>query len=334
MEDRIAAHYLHLAGQLKRPLTVDPEKPLQAQKEQVYARLTALLRMPQGDCRGHLTVQWENKENPAYNEIRFQIETEPGFFVPAHLLLPKEYTGKLPVMICLQGHSTGMHISLGRSVFPGDQELIDGDRDFACQAVRQGYAAIAMEQRGFGELKTKIGGNLSFCHQVSMQALLLGRTLLGDRIHDISRLIDCLGEFPMLDTDRIGIMGNSGGGTAAYHAAAVDSRITHVLASCAFNEYASSILPMYHCACNYVPGLLEHFEMSDLAVLIAPRPLLIVSGRTDDIFPLEASRRAFGRVQDIYAAAGAKDQCRLVVGEGGHRFYAKDAWPAMAELTK
>ncbi|MCK4373914.1 MAG: hypothetical protein KAX19_01255 [Candidatus Brocadiae bacterium] len=31
--------------------------------------------------------------------------------VPAHLLVPKGETHPLPAMVCLQGHSPGMHIS-------------------------------------------------------------------------------------------------------------------------------------------------------------------------------------------------------------------------------
>jgi hypothetical protein len=42
-----------------------------------------------------------------------------------------------------------------------------------------------------------------------------------------------------------------------------------------------------------------------------------------------ARRRAFRKLKGIYAACGAADQCRLVVGPEGHRFYADLAWPAM-----
>ena len=51
-----------------------------------------------------------------------------------------------PVMICLQGHSTGMHISLGRPVYPGDVEMVSGgDRDFGLEILKEGYAALVLE---------------------------------------------------------------------------------------------------------------------------------------------------------------------------------------------
>jgi hypothetical protein len=73
--------------------------------------------------------------------------------------------------------------------------------------------------------------------------------------------------------------------------------------------------------------------MPDLAGLIAPRPLIVVAGRDDDIFPIAAVREAFTTIQAVYDAAGASDACELVVGDGGHRFYADDAWPVFAQLS-
>jgi hypothetical protein len=78
-------------------------------------------------------------------------------------------------------------------------------------------------------------------------------------------------------------------------------------------------------------NLLQVAEMGDLCGLIAPKPLVIVSGREDGIFPLHAAESEFARVRDIYQAVGASDRCHHVIGEGGHRFYADDAWPVMME---
>jgi pimeloyl-ACP methyl ester carboxylesterase len=80
---------------------------------------------------------------------------------------------------------------------------------------------------------------------------------------------------------------------------------------------------------NYIPGLLNYAEMPDIMGLFAPKPVVIVAGKEDPIFPIASARRAFRDLQGIYEASGAKDRCHLVVGKGGHRFYADDAWPVM-----
>lgn len=318
---------LHLREAKQNPpaLSFDAALPFEPQKQIIAAKFTELLRVPPKSTEPVPVIEYTDDSNPGYDEIRFRFESEPDFFVPVHMLLPKKITGKIPAVICLQGHSTGMHISLGRPKYPGDEQTISGgDRDFAIQAVARGYAALAMEQRGFGELKSDIATG---CHHPAMQAMMLGRTLVGERAHDVSALIDALAAFDMLDLGRIGLMGNSGGGTASYHAACVEKRVRVTMPSCAFNTYCDSIMSMHHCCCNYIPDILKYMEMPDLAVMIAPRPLVIVSGKDDAIFPIEAVRRGFETVKAIYAAAGAPDNCKLIVGAAGHRFYAADSWP-------
>jgi hypothetical protein len=69
--------------------------------------------------------------------------------------------------------------------------------------------------------------------------------------------------------------------------------------------------------------------------LFAPRPVVIVAGKKDQIFPIKAVREAFRNLKKIYRAAGAANRCHLVVGSQGHRFYARSAWPKMlAEIRR
>jgi len=71
--------------------------------------------------------------------------------------------------------------------------------------------------------------------------------------------------------------------------------------------------------------------MYDIAGLIAPRPLLAVNGRDDPIFPIAATREAFGHVQAIYSAFGVPERCELYVGDGGHRYYKERVWSFVRE---
>ena len=84
---------------------------------------------------------------------------------------------------------------------------------------------------------------------------------------------------------------------------------------------------IYHCDCNYVPGILRLGEMYDVAGLIAPRPFNAITGRTDPIFPIDQVEIAYQKLQRVYAVAGAAERCRLYIGEGGHRYYKDGAWP-------
>jgi hypothetical protein len=265
--------------------------------------------------------------------IHFTLQTEEGYFTNCDLLLPPVQDKPLPLCVCLQGHSKGAHISLGLPKYPGDEATIKGgDRDFAVRAVKEGFAALAIEQRAFGLCGGTEHGPA--CERPAMTALLLGRTLVGERVWDVMRVLDAV-ETHFADTITLAgsvLTGNSGGGTTTYYTACLEHRFEGFMPSCAISTYRDSIIDQHHCTCNYVPGAAKWFDMGDLAIMIAPKKLVVVCGRHDEIFPLDGVREEFAIMQKLYAAKGAPDACALVVGGEGHRFYADDAWPVMHGL--
>ena len=300
-------------------------------REQVRERFLSLLgdmpQRPELDTR----VEWERRED-GFTERRIVFQSEDGCYVPCHLLIPDGAQKPLPTVICLQGHSTGMHISLGRMKYPNDEIFTHGDEDYAIQAVRRGYAVLALEQRAFGERRCDpaILDRDTTCAHDAMVALLLGRTMIGERAFDVSRAVDLIETVPELDPERIAIMGLSGGGTATYYAMAFEPRIKAAMPAGAVCSFDGSIATIHHCACNYIPSMAKYFDMGEIAALIAPRPLVVVTGDKDDIFLLDGVRRVYSVIERIYEKAGAPDNCKLVIGDGGHRFYAKDAWPVFS----
>jgi len=261
------------------------------------------------------------------------LQSEKDVAMPVYLCLPKG-KGPFPVWICVQGHGTGMHASI--SVAWQDEKTFKydgGDRDFALQCLAKGFAALCIEQRAFGE-RSCFSNRKPGCSILALHALMFGETLIGNRVFDVDRAIDFIDSRVDLRRDRIGIVGNSGGGTTALYSGALLPRLTHVMPSSCFSTYRDSILALTHCACNYFPGMLYWGEMGDLAGLCAPKHLVIVNGKRDPIFPIAPAEREFRRAEAIYRAAGAPDRCRMVVGDGGHRFYKNDAWRVMEELFR
>lgn len=304
-------------------------EPFLQWQERAREKLNELLGLPFAYCPEAFAVEY-TKVHEGFTKTRFTFESEHGYTVPCHFLTPAGAAQPLPVVICLQGHTTGMHLSLGQAKYPGDEEMMrSGDRDFALRAVKEGYCALTIEQRCFGECGGG-GEKGTRCHESSMAALLIGRTTVGERVWDVMRAIDVLERhFPQADLEKIICMGNSGGGTTALFAACLEPRISFAMPSCFFCTFDDSIAAMNHCICNLVPGIRKFFDMGDLAGLIAPRPLVIVAGREDSIFPLHGVEKAFEVAKVMYAEAGVPERISLVIGEGGHRFYADDAWPVM-----
>jgi dienelactone hydrolase len=257
--------------------------------------------------------------------------SEPLSDVPAYVCIPKDAKPPYLWMICLQGHSTGMHVSVALDQATETQIIPSkGDRDYAIGCMRRGIAALCIEQRSFGERGEKLFTKVSpeMCNDAAMQALLVGRTLLGERVYDVDRAIDYLETRKDVDMKRLGIMGNSGGGMISIYAAALLPRIQFSMPSCSFCGFKDSLLgSTSHCADVFIPGLFLYADMGDLVGLIAPRPVVIVAGKKDHLKPMAAVEESYRQVERIYKAAGAESNCKLVVGPEGHQFYADLAWP-------
>ncbi|MBU0610401.1 MAG: acetylxylan esterase [Armatimonadetes bacterium] len=265
--------------------------------------------------------------------VRFN--SRDGVTIPAFQLAPKGLTGPVPAVLCLHGHGPGKVIpaDFGQDV-KGKPVKVEGERDYAVQAVREGYIALAPDLRGFGELM--LDDDLAAdrgcsCQQLSQRALMVGRTLLGMRVLDCMAAVDYLLTLPQVDPAKLICTGQSGGGTATLFATALDTRFAVSIQSCYFCTFEHSIMAMSHCDCNYAPGLLNLCEMYDLAGLVAPRPMLIIAGAEDSIFPLAGVKIAYEKLQAIYRAAGAEDRLELYVGPEGHRYYKARVWDFVGE---
>ena len=285
---------------------------------------------------------------------RWYLWVEPTVPLPFYLLLPKgvkcgdagTYTGvatgadagtggidrdeALPLVLVPHGHNHP-HIYVGISRDAAEEaHMMEGERDIARQAAaEEGYIVIAPTTRAFGETRTAKdieADKVHSCRDQLVHDLLLGRTPIGERVWDTSRLIDWAVANLPIDADRIAITGNSGGGTISVFASACDTRIALSMPGCYFCTFVGSIGTIHHCECNYVPGLLRLGEMYDVAGLIAPRPFCAIAGRHDPIFPIDHVHAAFDRLNAVYEVAGAGDKCELAVGEGGHRFFKTPAW--------
>lgn len=74
--------------------------------------------------------------------------------------------------------------------------------------------------------------------------------------------------------------------------------------------------------------------MQDLACLIAPRNLIAIAGKEDDIFLIEGVRRGFSTVKAIYSAVGAEGNCKLIETPKGHYWCEDIVWEYINQAVK
>lgn len=290
-----------------------------------------LLGLPQieADNLGHtVTVTYEPDidEQEHFTRQKGFIATEKHVRLPFWFLKPKG-AGPFPLAITPHGHN-----SVGWSQYAG---VVPGkpDYDVAVQAVQHGFVAIAPATRGIaaGEAGVRLDdvtrrhrGVDCVCH--NWQAIMAGRTAMGERVWDMMRLLDWALTLPYIDKDIVLMLGNSGGGVVTFHAAAVDPRITMAIVSCSYNNYISFTGSMRLCPCNTIPGILRFGEAWDVGALIAPRDLLTVNGKHDKLHPVAEVDHAVGHLKQLYGVAGAETHYTHRYGPEGHRFYKEIMW--------
>lgn len=263
-----------------------------------------------------------------YERHKMLIRTTPQSVMPFYLLLPKNVTRPLPLVIAFHGHGYGVADIVGLWEDGRERNTPSGyHKDFAVMLCRAGFAVAAPEISCFGErqnnydyLDTTNGQPVpSTCHHTSMLAMHMGYSVLGMRVHDGTRLIDYLsGRTDIIDANRIGAMGISGGGMHTLFSTALDERIRACVISGYFSTFKESILAMNHCSCNFVPGLGQFGEMADIAGLMAPRPFLVESATHDPIFPIDAVRRGVQHARAVYARFEASQRIETDIFEGRH----------------
>ena len=315
-------------------MAYDENVDLQEWQIKAHEKMTELLGLPLQDCDINFRILKE-EECEKYKRISFEYQSEPGHYVPCTLLVPNKLDKPTAGVICVQGHTTGAHISLGISKFEQDEVFLSDGSDFAVRAVEEGFCAIAVEQRYMGcRGQAKDGTPSCLYDNTAMASLLIGRTAIGERVWDIHRLIDAIETHltQYIDVSKIICLGNSGGGTATFYASCYDKRISMAIPSCSVCTFESSIMAMYHCPCNFIPNIRTYFNMGDLGCLIAPRPLIVVCGVDDPIFPLHGVEESYAIISRAYKKANKEELCHLVKGDGGHQFFPNDVWPIVKKI--
>lgn len=280
----------------------------------------------------------ERQKLDGYTRTMLTLNTAPGLEALCWLCVPDrplEGGGPRPAMIATPGHGIGARDLLAMDAKGNPRPEGQGyQKDYALQAVRLGYTTLVVEPLGFGErrdtaMMTGKSGE-SGCQAGFALATMLGTSLAALRINDLCRSLDYLQEVPGVDPERIGLMGISGGGQLTLWTAAVEPRFKAAIVSGYLNRVRDSILGMHHCICNFIPGMAKHFDMTDLAAMIAPRPILIESGTEDPIFPIKATRAAVATVRKHYKVFGAADRVEVDIFKGDHQWSGRKLKPFLA----
>ena len=221
---------------------------------------------------------------------------------------------RLPVVIWLHGY----HFPLGYMwVYHADTHPVPA-------LVREGFAVLAFDQTGFG---SRCGEYAPFYDRWPQWSRL------GRMVADVQDAITALEQDPLVDPERINLLGFALGGTVGLYAAALDTRVRNVVSVCGFTPMRSdtgadglSGITRYSHLHNLLPrlgwfaGQEERlpYDFGDLIALTAPRGVLIVQPSMDRDADPAAVRRAVEYASAAYAWEGAATRIGpRILGPGG-----------------
>ena len=267
-----------------------------------------------------LESRWdETMETPAFVRRKVYIRTEEHYWSPAYFFVPKKLERPAPAVLCLHGHS-----GILPYIREGDEHQKELARthevDYAPFLAERGYVTLALVQRGWNETDAgmEYPPSVNGCYNMTLNCFLTGTTPVGLRVWDAQRAVDFLRTRPEVDGRRLAVAGLSGGGTTALFFAALERRIHAALIAGYFCTFRDSIYAIHHCICNCVPHIMEWAEMSDVAALFAPKPMLVISGTEDPIFPMRATRSAVRALRRVYKLLGERANLESDFFEGPH----------------
>lgn len=253
-----------------------------------------------------------------YRREKIDYLVEPGLRIPAFLFVPDGRTGPGPAVVLWHGHSHGGKNALA-GIAPQTAQA-DLHQAAAVKAVQAGLVVLAPDIRMFGET-----GSWYDHQRLSGSMLLFGKVALGLFVADAIRAVDVLGAEVTVDPDRIGTGGMSLGGEIALFLGALDHRVRAVVVQGFLSSFRGTLMNRVHDICQYVPGLGVEIDFADVAMLIAPRPLLFVIGRRDPVFPLNDANRAYFSIRRGFELVGAPSSVLLHRHGGAHSWHSPPA---------
>lgn len=229
-------------------------------------------------------------------------ESHPGFYVTGNLYRPKHVTGKVPAVLCPHGHWTYGRLE--------NQQNNSGPAR-AANFARQGYIAFSYDMVGYVD-STAISHRFAD-HNVTQREALWGVNLLGLQLWNSIRALDFLLTLPEVDAARLACTGESGGGTQTFLLTAMDERV-----KVAAPVNMVSFLMQGGSLCENAPNLRIDTNNVEIAALMAPRPMLLVSATGD--WTKNMMTAEYPAIRRIYRLFGAEDKVAAVQMDAPHNY--------------
>ena len=235
-----------------------------------------------------------------YTVENVAIETIPGVYLCGSLYKPAKGKGPFPAILCTHGHASSTDLNQYGRYRP--------DHQYRCAMLaKMGAVVFSYEMFAWGESQLQIDNEV---HRTGLAMTM--QTL------NSMRVIDFLTSLPDIDPKRIGVTGESGGGTQTFLLTALDERVTVSVPVVMVSSY-------FYGGCPCESGLPIHScsdvgtNNAEIAALASPRPMLVISDGDD--WTQHVPEIEFPYLQKVYDLYGKKENVENVhLATEGHDY--------------
>ncbi len=317
--------------ELKVPPTVNEWQP---QRMNIRETLVNVMGNLPPRPKSTLTKVLSVEDRGTYTLEKFEFDNQAGAVVPGYLLIPKNGKSKHPAIYYCHWH--GGNYDLGK------QEIFATHHTPQVPAevlTGMGYAVIAIDAYCFGERSGKGPGGPNETGSAeelstSKYELWMGRSLWAMMVRDDLMALEYLLARPEIDAARVAVTGISMGATRSWWMMALDERIKTGVAVGCLTRYQDLVSEQHlkaHGIYYFVPGFLKYFDTEAVISLIAPRPILFMTGDEDAGSPVSGIEKIESVVQRIYNLHNSEAEFRSIIYPNTGHVYTPDMWEKMKE---
>jgi hypothetical protein len=247
-------------------------------------------------------------------------EPRPNALVTANLYIPDGLRKPTGAVLFVCGHN--------------QQAKHASEYQIVCRhLVNAGLIVLAQDPIGQGELfsyyekalkNTTVNWGTGEHDHVGAQCVVLGDSIARYFVHDAMRGIDYLSSRPEVDAKRIGVTGNSGGGTQTSMMMMEDPRIAAAApATFIMNRRTYMYSGGAQDAEQIWPGMTaKGFDHEDILLPMCPKPVCVLAV-TYDFFPIEGTRQTVERCRRFWELSGKAGNLEIVEDTSKHAYTPK-----------
>lgn len=255
-------------------------------------------------------------EREGYRVEKVIFESLPKFYVTAALFLPDpaRHAPPYPGVLVPCGHA---QLAKAHDTYQsvGAFLALTGMAALVFDPIEQGERMQLLKDDG-----THVMWGTKAHTMVGAACILLGHNTARYEIWDGIRAIDYLQSRPEVDPERIGITGNSGGGTQTAYLMALDDRIDAAAPSCFLNRSGRQLETATGDAeQNIFAQLVWGMDHADYLMMRAPVPIYICAA-TKDFFDIEATWVTYRYAKRMYSRMGFSERVGLLENDEEHNY--------------